>query len=400
MMTLNITLLTPGAIYQSADFRLRDLSDGSFMTDRSAKTVVLQYPTWSGFVTYTGLGSWQNRSISEFIADWLDDKINGSMWEVAALCKARERVFSAAPDRKRNFSTLFTLAGFEDNVIRAFVVSNFEDCYGEEHSPTDDYLTITSREFRTWSGASVIVTGRKKAVPVMERRILRQLAAKNPEDGGLIRRRMQDLNALAAASPKSGGGVSQGCGVISFRFDGYGVLQLGDASGIGPGQIPMISNGVNTARFMAEAMSKLGIDMSRMRMTNATLVSTNNPGPASSLRAPCTFPIAETDSSGGYEIHEITGDDFEPLVAEDVNDVDHVVGTGRGEQAVPWTTQIPWLGWDGHASKLDYDGSAWAISVNNQIAALVTEGTGEKAARYAEGRIEVLSLYDGDGTYL
>ena len=230
----------------------------------------------------------------------------------------------------------------------------------------------------------------------MERRILRQLAAKNPEDGGLIRRRMQDLNALAAASPKSGGGVSQDCGVISFRFDGYGVLQLGDASGIGPGQIPMISNGVNTARFMAEAMSKLGIDMSRMRMTNATLVSTNNPGPASSLRAPCTFPIAETDSSGGYEIHEITGDDFEPLVAEDVNDVDHVVGTGRGEQAVPWTTQIPWLGWDGHASKLDYDGSAWAISVNNQIAALVTEGTGEKAARYAEGRIEVLSLYDGE----
>src|SRR5271168_902477 len=87
-MTLNITLLTPAAIYQSADHRLRDLSDGSFITDDSAKTVVLQYPTWSGFVTYTGLGLWQDRNVSEFIADWLDDGINRSMWEVAALLQS------------------------------------------------------------------------------------------------------------------------------------------------------------------------------------------------------------------------------------------------------------------------------------------------------------------------
>ena len=110
MMTLNITLLTPLAIYQSADFRLRDLSDGSFMTDRSAKTVVLQYPTWSGFVTYTGLGSWQNRSISEFIADWLDDRINRSMWEVdgpSAKQGEASTFFQPTPDRETKlFDTL------------------------------------------------------------------------------------------------------------------------------------------------------------------------------------------------------------------------------------------------------------------------------------------------------
>ena len=84
-MTLNITLLTPIAIYQSADFRLTDPSDASFIRDESAKTVVLRYMSWSGFVTYTGIGSWNGVSLSEMVVDWLTGIHAPSMADVVAI---------------------------------------------------------------------------------------------------------------------------------------------------------------------------------------------------------------------------------------------------------------------------------------------------------------------------
>ena len=387
-MTLNITLLTPTTIYQSADFRL---TTGS---DESTKTVVLQYPTWSGFVTYMGLGWLQGRNVSDFIADWLDDGVNRSMWEVAACLQSEgERLLADAGWTGSRHT--FTLAGFEDGTVRAFVISNFENCYGKERS-TVDYLTITWREFQTWSGAAVIVTGKKKAVPVTDRRNLRQLAMRNPEDGGSIRRRMKDLNALAAAKPESEGGISENCGVISFRFDGYGAFEWGDETGGRPADIPVIMNGVNIARFMAESMTKSGVDMSSARMTNATFVSTNDPGPKSRLQSSCRFQIWDTDSSSGYQIHEIRGSDFEPLAAHDINEVSHVVGTGREEQTVPWAKHIPWIMRDGEVSKLDYDGSAWGLNGDDFVAAMPNGENGEAAALYADGSIFVFPLYGPD----
>lgn len=396
-MTLNITVLTPTVIYQSADFRLTDPSNGSLITDTSAKTVVLQYQNWSGFVTYTGLGAWEGKNISELIADWLGDQTNRSMAEVAD--HLQRNGTSLLNDVRRrahaSFAHTFTLAGFEDGAVRAFVVSNFEDCYGMSSGAIEDRLTVTFRELRSWSPAAVIVTGQPKAVPAIEKRILRKLAEKNPDDGGLIRRRLQDLNAVAAASNTT---ISQDCAVISFRSDGYGVLQLSDTPGSGPRQIPSILNGVNIAKFAEDAMGKLGINMSTMQMTNATFVSTNNPGPPRALQSSCTFPVGRVDSSGGYEINEITGADFEPMSAEDINEVGHVVGTGREEMTVPWTKNIPWLMRGGQVYRLNYDGFAYGISDDDQIAAMLQGGEGERAALYTNGSIRVFSLSDADGS--
>ena len=63
-MTLNVTVLTQAIIYQSADFRLTDLETGDFITDSSAKTVNLIFPSWNGFVTYTGVGVGVSRHAS------------------------------------------------------------------------------------------------------------------------------------------------------------------------------------------------------------------------------------------------------------------------------------------------------------------------------------------------
>jgi hypothetical protein len=401
-LTLNITLLTPFAIYQSADFAIRGVTDKSFSRDDSAKIVVLQYRAWSGFVTYTGLGSWQRNYVSDLIANWLDDRINRSMWEVAAVLQneGASLLDEARDAGEYGGGHTFTLAGFEDNVIRAFVISNFENCYNEGRSTIDDYLTITSREFHTWAGAAVIVTGQKSAVPVVERRILRKLAIINPEDGERIRRQMRKMNAEASASLASAtsvGPVSRDCAVISFRFDGYGRLQLGDIQGVGPKQIPIVNHGVYQNKFIAETMAGLGIDMSSARMDSVTIASTYAPGPPSGIqRSACSFPAASTNSSGGYEIREITGVDFEPLYAYDINDVGHVIGTGREEKTVPWTRRIPWLMIDGQVSRLNFLGDAWAINENDQIAAMPQDVGGEEAALYANDSILQFPLYGSD----
>ena len=41
------------------------------------------YPRWAGFVTYTGLGSWDGRAIAAHVADWVGDGANRTMSEVA-----------------------------------------------------------------------------------------------------------------------------------------------------------------------------------------------------------------------------------------------------------------------------------------------------------------------------
>ena len=322
------------------------------------------------------------------------------MWEVAAVLQSEGGGLLSDARNANEYSGIhtFTLAGFEDNSIRVFVISNFENCYGEERATVDDYLTITSREFQTWAGAAVIVTGQKKAVPVTQKRVLRKLAIMNPEDGERIRRQMQEMNTEASnwlASRTEVNPVSPDCAVISFRFDGYGRLALSEVRGVGAKQIPIVFCGVYQNKFIAEAMAKIGLDMSNARMDNATFVSTNAPGPAGLPRTVCSFPVVNTDSSGGYEIHEITGIDFQPEWAYDINELGHVIGTGR-EEAIATARVIPWLMRDGQLSRLNFFGDAWAINENDQIAAMPQGIIGEQAALYANDLILQFRLYGAD----
>jgi hypothetical protein len=88
-MTLNITLLTERAIYQSADFRLTNADTGKIITDASTKLVTLQYFEWDGFATYTGVGRWRGRDTSEWLVDWLRGLEDASPQDIA------QRLFKA-----------------------------------------------------------------------------------------------------------------------------------------------------------------------------------------------------------------------------------------------------------------------------------------------------------------
>ncbi|MGH3301963.1 MAG: hypothetical protein ACRDOK_09830, partial [Streptosporangiaceae bacterium] len=341
-MTLNITVLSREYIYQSADFRLTNSNTGKLITDRSGKAVSLNYREWSGFVTYTGLGRWEGRDISAHVADWLGDGVDRTMSEVADhLAEHGTRLLTEVRrDARRWIPHSFTLAGFEDGTPRAFVISNFEDCFGTEHAvqPT---MAVTSRALSTHRKGTVIVTGRKKAVPSSDRSMLGNLAARYPTDGGRIRRRMQAVNARAAASPASGGAVSADCVVLSFRSDGSGVLQLSDEATAGPSQFPQVTYGRKTAKMLEDVFKTLGIDPTKVRLVQGASGSLRASGPRSRPGVPCAFAVRAPDGSSTYSLAEITAPDFEPLSARDISDSGHVVGTGRlGAGAAD---NIPWI---------------------------------------------------------
>jgi hypothetical protein len=88
-MTLNVTVLTPTIIYQSADFRLADFDTGKLITDQSPKTVTLIFQSWNGFVTYTGVGRWRDRDISDRVTEWLTGSANLTMDEVAHILETK-----------------------------------------------------------------------------------------------------------------------------------------------------------------------------------------------------------------------------------------------------------------------------------------------------------------------
>jgi uncharacterized membrane protein len=396
-LTLNITILTPVTIYQSADFRLTDPKTGWPITNRSAKSVVLTYSTWAGFITYTGLGSWSNSSkaLSDWVAGWLDDGKERSMAEVADHLADEGTKLLTAVQRQtgRWFKHTFTLAGFEAGFVRVFTISNFENCYGEARNSPDRQLTVTTRKLGTGGKATVIVTGYKPAVSTDDRRKLRELASRYPMDGGRIRRRMEALNAKAAMPSVSKGFISQDCVVLSFRGDGSGVLQLNNAADEIPSQFPHILNGMNVAQFMNDALKNLGVDLTKARLVQGAFATSHSPGPTAVSATTCPFAVAVVDAASGYRIHEITLPDLDFITPNDINDSGQVVGTGQEQSST--RTYIPWLMQNGQLTHLNYAGYAVAINNQGQVAGTLRGEQGERAIVYEEGLLTEFPLYHG-----
>ena len=394
-MTLNITVLTRESIYQSADFRLTDSANGAVITDRSGKTVSFTYPRWAGFVTYTGLGSWGGRAVSAHVADWMGDGANRTMSEVAdRLAQEGTRLLAEVRRlTRRQLPHTFTLAGFEESEVRAFVVSNFEDCFGAVEATPGARLTVTTRTLRPGSKATVLVTGCKQAVPISERRVLGNLAGRYPGDGGRIRRRMQTLNAEVAASSASRGLVSDECIVLSFRSDGSGVLHLSNQAAVAPWQFPHITYGMNQAKMLEDVFKNLGIDPANVRLVQGASASTHAPGPRPRAARPCSFSVQVADPSAGYDLKELTAPDFELMSARDISYSGHVVGTGRLVNGSPQNT--PWMLYNGQIVRLNYDGTAQAVNSHAQVAGATQGNNGEQAIFYHAGTLIPLPLYHG-----
>jgi hypothetical protein len=96
-MTLNLTLLTADAIYQSADFQLTDASTNEPLQTESMKLVTVHYTRWEGFVTCTGVGRWRGRDTSEWIVEWLTGLADSSPDAVIERLRERGTAFLQQP---------------------------------------------------------------------------------------------------------------------------------------------------------------------------------------------------------------------------------------------------------------------------------------------------------------
>jgi hypothetical protein len=360
---------------------------------------MLSYSEWNGFVTYTGIGRWINRDVSDYLVEWLTGVPAPSMTEVAEIIEYKgTRLLREIERRARHhYGQTFTLAGFSDQVPQAYVISNYEDCFGNSRSIIDEHLTVTTRSLGYAEKATVIVTGYKPAVPRADRRMLAMVATKYPGDGLRIRRKIAKLNADAASRSKDK--VSSECVVLSFRSDGTGASLLSGETGQIPRQLPQIMNGIDTNKFLTESLKKTGFDLSQARIVQVGFASSRPEQEADAPRVACKYAAVDPDSSG-YKLIEIKSPEFELITSWDINDHGEVVGTGRAGLRSDQPQNIPWSYIDGQVVRLNYAGSATAVN-NEKIVAALLQGTDvpppswQRAAVYIGGRLVELPLYHG-----
>ena len=75
-MTLNITVVSPPGIHQSADFRISKTekdTDGNWLEllPNASKSVALRYEKWFGFVAYFGIGLGRGKRTDQYVTEWL-----------------------------------------------------------------------------------------------------------------------------------------------------------------------------------------------------------------------------------------------------------------------------------------------------------------------------------------
>lgn len=209
-MTLNITLVTSGAIYQSCDYRLSSLTTGSPEPSPSTKVVHLQYRDWFGCVTYTGIGRHGTRHTSELAAEWLTGKAGLSVDDAIELLRIEgsrwlRRFF---PGQRHTF----VLAAFTKDQPLMMVISNFQRWYGHPDDTAAKDLYVSG--VRAPSRPVLLVTGQTQAVRRHDRRILKRVAERAPNDAMEVRRVMAQVTRNAAAlAPNT---VSPECLVHSF----------------------------------------------------------------------------------------------------------------------------------------------------------------------------------------
>jgi hypothetical protein len=366
-MTLNITVLTPDVIYQSADFRLTNADTCTLVTDASRKLISLQYSGWDGLITYTGLGRWRDRDVSQWVVDWvagIDDATPDWMANSIAV-RGSELLSEVLARTGMRFRHTFVLAAFVGGRVRAYLISNFENGRSRPRAAADSRLQVTPLVLSTHRRSRVVVTGASPAVTRVQRRQLERIAAAHPGDGGRIRRSIERINATASRIPQAGGLVSPECVVVSFRSDGAGFIN--SSAGDGP-RLQQISNGVDVNRFMADALKTVGIDLEKLQLVGGVFGASNR------ARAPgtvmtCAPQVVTPDGSEAYALTEIASRDFQPRSAQGLNNRGDVVGTGGQTGG---STSIPWLWSAGRLLRLASEGSAVAVNDEGLVAGAVS----------------------------
>ena len=264
-MTLNITVLTREAVFQSADFRLTNAETGKLMDNNSQKVMNISYNRWGGLLTYTGLGKWGGKDAGVWLTEWLSEDSALTLDDVTKIITERAyEVLSKLRSPKGDiFHHTFVIALFDEGRPCVVTVSTFEDLFSKPRSRAILPLVVSKRMLRSTSqDALVVVTGQRQAVERSHIRMLKRLGRNTPIDETEAPRLIQAANVAASTRCES---VSEDCAVAALFLDGRGRIDVTENC-----TNPMfnrIMRGTNFGPLLREYIIKIGRDPDTVKMS-------------------------------------------------------------------------------------------------------------------------------------
>jgi probable HAF family extracellular repeat protein len=213
-MTLNITVLSPNGIHQSADFQIsrteRDAT-GKWkeLQSKAPKIVAMRFAGWTGLLTYCGIGLWHGVRTDQYVSDWISAigreaafhdvleriRSEGSLW-IGPINHAYSKIMPHA----------FILAGFEGPTLRYAIASNFQTLNGD----IQPYATDLQIDVRSTTGVHAFATGIRAAVKPEDLRLLKHMAEAG-EDHEVMQHQLAVINNKASLSSQAMNGISESC---------------------------------------------------------------------------------------------------------------------------------------------------------------------------------------------
>jgi probable HAF family extracellular repeat protein len=250
-MTLNITVLSPGGIHQSADFQISNTeknAEGNWIAlqENASKIISLHFRSWSGLVTYCGIGLWRGVRTDQYLSDWLSQcGREATFHDVLETIRRKGSLWIA--EINRYFGEIkphsFVQAGFEGGTLRYAMVSNYQSLNGDIRPFANDL----QRDVRSTTGVHVLVTGIRDAVTDENKRLLKHMI-ESGKNFAMVQHYLAKTNRKAAQSTKARMGISASCLTYTCIPNGQ---QWSKVHGVVPGQVnPLAIDGEAAGALM------------------------------------------------------------------------------------------------------------------------------------------------------
>jgi len=316
-MTLNITILTPQIIYQSADYALFDEYAKKPLRMPSTKAVVVPNSEWTAFITYTGIGRVGNKHTFDYIHDWIHNLDNQSFEDLVEIIRDRASLWVHSAGYSKEHT--FVVAAFVRGVPKAVIVSNFRKWHGSRLPTVNSNFTVSTIVAKR--RAEVIVTGYEptKAVSRSRRRALQRLAEEYSHDGSRMRRALAEANQEGAHRYPDY--ISEDCFVYSQDRDGQGHYEPMGATRT---ENPMFVRSPEMKRLIRDLADK---EFGPGKWSIRGMTSTIGQNKSTPTRA-CVLERASGYSSAGIRLVELAVPEGRRATPRSINTDGIVVGDG------------------------------------------------------------------------
>jgi tetratricopeptide (TPR) repeat protein len=214
-VTLNVTLATRAAIYQTGDFRLTNTTTGKYEDYSAQKQVLVQRYDWTALVAFAGVGSVGKLSVSGWLAGQIAKiPMDGSVEQLITLVLEADSWLRNVPRQHRRHT--FTVGAFVGRRPLIALISNFQSMNGREEASARNMLTVTRRR----PSHPAVILGGSGAASVTDQDQARLIGfVRSNASSNTIHEALADLNGHVATLDQS---VSPGCFTSHLAVDGTG----------------------------------------------------------------------------------------------------------------------------------------------------------------------------------